>query len=118
LAGSGIDVHGEPNEKEHAMQRLTLKRRASGIHAVHAPDGEALGVVNVGDLDLDDDELSTLMKKQADKKAAAGAVDEFLKKINDHVEKAGVTYGEATVHVSRQEPLLASEYRRRVLSGR
>jgi hypothetical protein len=100
------------------MQKLSLQRRASGIHSVHGPDGEPLGVVDVGSLDLDDNEIESLMRRHAQKKLAAGAIDEFLKKIQAHAEKNGVGYREALVHVSLQEPLLASEYRRRVLSGR
>ena len=97
------------------MQKLTLKRRVSGIHAVHAPDGEPLGVVNPADLDLTDDELSELMQKHAEKRAAQGAAAEFIKKIEENMAKAGTTYKEAAIQTARENPVLASEYRASVL---
>lgn len=92
------------------MQRLTLKRRASGIHAVHAPDGEPLGVINPADLDLNDDELSELMQKHAQKRVAQGAVEQFLKKIDEQMSKTGSDYRTALHEVSIANPELASEY--------
>jgi hypothetical protein len=100
------------------MEKLTLRRRASGIHAVHGAEGEPLGVIDLGDLDLDDDELSALMQKHAQKRAAQGAADEFVRRINEHMKKTGARYREAASEVARQAPLLASEYRARVLSDR
>jgi hypothetical protein len=97
------------------MEKLKLVRRASGIHAVHGLDGEPLGVVDLSDLDLDDDELQSLMQKHADRKAAAGAVREFIAKVNAHMKNSGASYRQALCEVALADPVLASEYRRQVM---
>lgn len=93
------------------MQKLTLKRRASGIHAVLAPDGEPLGVINPADLDLNDDELGELMNRHAQKRVAQGAVAEFLKRIREHMDKTGADYKKAMHEVALADPELAAEQR-------
>lgn len=113
------EIHGSLYASEAAgapgLQKLTLKRRASGIHGVHAPDDELLGVVDPSDLQLDDDELEALMQKHAERKMATGAVHEFLKRVNDRMKQGGTNYHQALSEVARQDPILAAEYRASVL---
>lgn len=97
------------------MQKLTLKRRASGIHAVHAPDGEPLGVVNPADLDLDDDELSELLKRHAEKRAATGAAHDFIKRVREQMGKTGMAFTDAMRFVAADDPELCSEYSSEVM---
>lgn len=97
------------------MQKLTLKRRVSGIHAVESPDGETLGVIDPSDLDLDNDELEALLKKHAEKAAGKGAVREFMRRIDRHMARTGSNYHEAFCEVARADSVLASEYRAEVL---
>jgi hypothetical protein len=97
------------------MQKLVLRRRASGIHAVHGPDGEPLGVVDPSDLQLDDDELHELLRTHGERAAAMGAVDEFIRRINEHMKKSGASYRQALCEVALADPVLASEYRRQVM---
>lgn len=97
------------------MKKLNLKRRASGIHAVHGPDGEPLGVVDPSELQLDDQEMEDLMRKHAERKLATGAVREFIKRIDDHMKKTGAAYHQALSEVARADPELAAEYRNSVL---
>lgn len=99
------------------MQKLAFKKRASGIHAVLNPQGEPLGVVDPTDLDLDDDELSQLLQKHAEKRAAQGAVAEFMKRIREHMDKTGTDYRTALHEVATADPILASEYRAEQLAA-
>jgi len=99
------------------MQKLTLKRRASGIHAVHAPDGEPLGVLNLDDLDLNDGEFETVVRNHAAKKRSQAAADELIRQVRDYAAKSGKTFTGALSEVSRQNPALAERYRSQVLSG-
>lgn len=99
------------------MQKLTLKRRASGIHAVHAPDGEALGVIDPSDLQLNDDELSELLQKHVARRAAQGAAHEFIRRVKERMQKTGADYGAALHEIASSDPMLAAEYRAEVLGS-
>lgn len=98
------------------MQKLTLKRRVSGIHAVHAPDGEPLGVLNLDDLDLDDGEFETVVRNHAAKKRSQAAGDELVRRVKDYAAGSGKTFAEAFKQVAAENPALAERHRSEVLS--
>lgn len=98
------------------MQKLTLKRRVSGIHGVHSPDGKLLGVVNLDDLDLDPEEFETVVQNHAAKKRSQAATDELVKTVKDLAATSGRTFSECLRDVSRQDPGLAERCRSEALS--
>jgi hypothetical protein len=123
------------------MQSLTLQRKASyGLRSAIDQNGQALGVVDLQHLDLDDPEFEDVVRRHIAKKrtqaeaeqlinrlramtADPGAVTnpddpsaELVAKAKARAEKTGTTFTQALCDTSLEFPELARAHRQQVLS--
>lgn len=100
------------------MQKLTLKRKASGLHSALTPDGECVGIVDLDDLDLNDDEFAQMVRHHAEKNRSKSAAEELIRQANAYAKKAGKSFSEALAEVSRENLGLSEAHRRQVMGSR
>jgi hypothetical protein len=124
------------------MQSLTLKRRASGLRSVHDDNGEALGVLDLQHLELDDPEFEDVVRRHIAKKRTqaeaeqlinrlramtadpgAAADDdkpnsaELVAKTKARAKENGGTFSHALSEIARENPGLTEAARQETLLG-
>lgn len=67
------------------MQKLTLKRKASGLYSVLTPDGLCVGTVTPCDFDLDDDEFGRVARQHGRKNPSKPSGQELVRQVNSYV---------------------------------